>query len=303
MTRIAVAGLALLLAAPAVAQVFPPVEQPALSPPPAAAQAPAAHVVYAPYRYDDILYENDRIAHRIYGPALQAHEPPAGSGIDVWGKNVRWVFMERQLATGDQHAFHGEGLDFYNVGGSRGAGGLGIWCDNKLWVSRDWKRYTILKDGPDVARFRVSYAPWPVDVVRKVWETREFALPAGSSFTRLVSTISSNLKTPLTVGIGVTRRATGPADAAYTWDAAAGLLMVWGPEDKVRGNIGVAIKVDPAMVAGFAQDAENDIVLLKVKPGKPFVYYSGAAWDKGLDFHSRQEWEAYARAYPVTFKP
>ena len=38
-------------------------------------------------------------------------EPPSGSGIDSWGKNVVWPFADRQLRTGDQHAYHGEGLD------------------------------------------------------------------------------------------------------------------------------------------------------------------------------------------------
>ena len=83
-----------------------------------------AVAVVAPYRYDDILWENDRTAHRIYGHALEAYEPPSSSGIDAWGKSVRWPYMERQLKTGSQHAFHGEGLDFYDVDTTRGAGGL-----------------------------------------------------------------------------------------------------------------------------------------------------------------------------------
>src|SRR5215469_9691473 len=103
---------------------------------PPATRAAEARAELAPYRYDDVLWENDRTAHRIYGRALETYEPPSGSGIDAWGKKVRWPFMERQLHTGAQHDDHGEGVDFYNVGGSRGVGGLGIWFDNKLWTSR-----------------------------------------------------------------------------------------------------------------------------------------------------------------------
>src|SRR3546814_14882618 len=94
--------------------------------------------------YDDLLWENDRVAHRIYGHALEAAEPPSGSGIDSWGKNVRWPFADRQLRSGDQHSYRGEGLDFYNVGMTRGAGGLGIWHDNKLLTSRNYVRHRIL---------------------------------------------------------------------------------------------------------------------------------------------------------------
>ncbi|CAN5179142.1 hypothetical protein BH10PSE4_BH10PSE4_21700 [soil metagenome] len=184
----------------------PPLVEPALVKPDAEGQKPRAVVSYAPYRYDDILWENDRTAHRIYGPALQAAEPPSTSGVDAWGKRVRWPFMERQLKTGKQHDFHGEGLDFYDVNTFRGAGGLGVWQDNKLWVSRNWQSYQILKTGGDVASFKVSYAPWPVDVDRKVWETRTFALPLGANFTRMVSTISSDKPGPLVIGIGISMR-------------------------------------------------------------------------------------------------
>ena len=183
--RFAAATLLLALTAGAAPQST-------LPPPSAAERAKRAEVVLAPYRYGDILWENDRTAHRIYGEPLEAVEPPSSSGIDAWGKNVRWPFMERQLHTGDQHGYHGEGLDFYNVDTFRGAGGLGIWQDNKLWVSRNYHQYKILQNGPKVARFEVSYSPWPVGVDRKVWETRRFSLPLGTNFTRMVSTIGSD---------------------------------------------------------------------------------------------------------------
>src|SRR4051812_4636492 len=78
---------------------LPPLVEPILTKPDAEGQKARAVVAYAPYRFDDILWENDRTAHRIYGPALQASEPPSTSGIDAWGKLVRWPFMERQLKT------------------------------------------------------------------------------------------------------------------------------------------------------------------------------------------------------------
>jgi len=266
-------------------------------------QKPRAMVVYAPYRFDDILWENDRTAHRIYGPALQAHEPPSTSGVDAWGKSVRWPFMERQLKTGQQHDFHGEGLDYYNVETTRGAGGLGVWRDNKLWVSRNWKSYTILKNGPDVAAFKVDYAPWPVDVDRSVWETRTFTLPMGTNFTRMVSTLGSDKAGPLIVGIGIARRKGPNGTGVFVKDLAPGRVSYWEPTDPDKGAMGVALLVDPGSVVEIRQDADNYLVLVKVEPGKPFVYYMGAAWDKGLDFHSRAEWEAYVRAQAPDFDP
>ena len=272
-----------------------------IAPPPAGQDKPAAIARYAPYRYDDILWENDRIAHRLYGPALEAYEPPSGSGIDIWGKRVRYPFMERQLATGKQHDFHGEGLDFYNVGTARGDGGLGVWYDNKLWVSRNYKSYKILDPGPKEARFSLDYAPWPVDVVRKVWEHRELSLPLGTNFTKQISVLSSDDPAPLIVGIGINRHATSDKTGDYKWDAKTGKLTVWEKTDPDKGTMGLALMVDPAQVTGFVQDADNFLVLVKVTPGKPFTYYSGGCWDKGLDFHSRAEWEAYVTEQKPVF--
>ena len=307
-------ALAAALAAPALASsalaqdpaqpVMPPIVKP-LPKPDAEGQKPRAVVVYADYRYDDILWENDRTAHRIYGPALEAAEPPSTSGIDAWGKNVRWPYMERQLKTGKQHDFHGEGLDFYDVNTFRGAGGLGVWQDNKLWTSRNWKSYAILKTGGDVAQFKVDYAPWPVDVDRKVWESRVFPLPLGTNFTRMVSTISSDKPGPLVIGIGISKRQAthNGAGGVFTKDLGAGRVSYWQPADPVRGTMGIALMVDPKALVEVRQDSDNYLVLIKVEPGKPFVYYMGAAWDKGLDFHDRAGWETYVKDQKPDFDP
>lgn len=111
---------AALAAAPAAAQDHQPLRAAN-----AEEQRAKAAVVIADYRYGDLLWENDRTAHRIYSRTLEAAEPPSSSGIDAWGKRVRFPYMDRQLRTGDQHSDHGEGLDFYNVGTGRGTGGLG----------------------------------------------------------------------------------------------------------------------------------------------------------------------------------
>ncbi|MES2054987.1 MAG: DUF4861 family protein [Pseudomonadota bacterium] len=275
-----------------------------LPPPSAADRERRAAVVFAPYRYDDILWENDRTAHRIYGRALEAVEPPSSSGIDAWGKNVRWPYMDRQLRTGHQHEYHGEGLDFYNVHSFRGAGGLGIWDDNKLWVSRNYARYRILQNGPQVASFEVDYDPWPVGVGRNVWETRRFTLPAGTNFTRMVSTFHASKPGDLTVGIGISKRATDETRlGTFTADKTTGRISWWGPTDPVKGAMGVALMVDPAALAGVTEDYDNYIVLVRVRPDTPFVYYMGAAWDGGLDFHNRTEWESYVTAQKPDFDP
>lgn len=285
--------------APAPDAAMPPLSDP-LAPPPS--REPIALVQLADYRYDDLLWENDRTAHRIYGHALEAVEPPSGSGIDSWAKHVPWPFADRQLRHGRHHDYHGEGLDFYNVGTGRGAGGLGIWSDNKLWVSRNYIRYRIIQTGGQAADFEVDYAPWPVDTSRKVWETRRFTLPLGTHFTRIVSTIHSDRRAPLVVAVGIGKRTTAAVDGEVLIDRARGLLSWWGPSDPTKGRMMIALRVDPAMIVDARADFDNHLLLLRVKPGKPFVYFSGSAWDKGQgNFRTRDSWESYARETTFDF--
>lgn len=312
MTRITVtrawcaSATALLVAAPSAARQESASERPPITGSLAAPERrePAAVVTEAGYRYDDLLWENDRTAHRIYSKRLEQAEPPSGSGIDSWGKNVRWPFADRQLRTGDQHGYHGEGLDFYNVGTTRGAGGLGIWHDNKLWTSRNAVRHRILASGGRVADFTVDYAPWPVDVDRRVWETRRFTLPIGTHFTRLVSTISSDREAPLLVGIGIGKRTTGQGAGELTVDRAKGLLSWWGPQDGDHGRMAIALRVAPDKIVEVRSDADNHLVLLRVAPGRPFVYFSASAWTEGEGgFRQRADWDAYVAGERLDFRP
>lgn len=302
--RALLAGLGLVLAGPVLAQEqtaperLPPVVN-ALPPPPD--RTPRVAVTVADYRYGDLLWENDKTAHRIYSRALEASEPPSSSGVDSWGKNVRWPYMDRQLRAGDQHGYHGEGLDFYHVGTSRGAGGLGIWHDNKLWTSRNYRSHSIIKNGPDIADFTVAYDPWPIDIARKVWEKRRFTLPLGTHFTRIVSTLHSDRPGALIVGIGIGKRTTGDG-GELTVDRARGLLSWWGPDSADHGRMAVALRVDPVSIVDIKQDADNYLVLVKVQPGQPFVYYSGSAWSLGEGgFRTREAWDRYAASQNLDF--
>ena len=266
-------------------------------------QLQRAAVVVADYRFGDLLWENDLTAFRIYGKPLEQAEPPSTSGIDAWVKSVPWPFADRQLRTGDQHTDHGEGLDFYNVGVSRGAGGLGVWHENKLWTSRNYVRPNILMSGGDVADFTVDYDPWPVDITRKVWETRRFTLKAGEHFTRMVSTLESDSSEPIIVGIGLARRGVGGKEGAFAADTAAGRFTWWSQPDGDHGELGVAVLVDPATVVGVRRDFDNHLILLRVSPGQPFVYYVGTGWTHGRVAFDKDVWQRLVNEQSPSFAP
>ena len=140
-------------------------------------------------RHDDFAWENDRIAHRMYGTDLETwrKEPLTSSGIDVWVKRTRKLVVNDWYMMDDYHRDTGEGADLYSVGKTRGCGGSGVWTGDKLAVSRNFATSRVLTNGPIRLVFELGYAPWDAGGV-KVSETKRITLDAGSNFDRVDST-------------------------------------------------------------------------------------------------------------------
>ena len=65
---------------------------------------------FVPERLDDFAWENDKIAHRTYGPALAAPDVPRRgkevlitSGLDIWCKAVAYPIVDRWYNKGHDH--------------------------------------------------------------------------------------------------------------------------------------------------------------------------------------------------------
>ena len=91
---------------------------------------------FARERFDDFAWENDRIAHRMYGAALEtwAQEPLTSSAVDVWVKRTPRLVINDWYMVDDYHRDTGEGADLYSAGKTRGCGGSGIWKDGTLYA-------------------------------------------------------------------------------------------------------------------------------------------------------------------------
>ena len=79
--------------------------------------------VYARFvreRHDDFAWENDRVAFRLYGPALETFEkePLTSSAVDAWSKRTSRLVLNDWYLVDDYHRDHGEGGDFYPAGKS-----------------------------------------------------------------------------------------------------------------------------------------------------------------------------------------
>lgn len=115
---------------------------------------------FVPERQDDFAWENDRIAYRLFGPAL-TNDPSeaAGSGIDVWCKKVRHPVVDKWYQAEDYDKDTGEGCDFYKVGLTRGCGGDGILYDGRIVAAPVFQSWNVLATGPIRFNATFSYGP------------------------------------------------------------------------------------------------------------------------------------------------
>ena len=258
------------------------------------------HARFVPERLDDFAWESDRIAHRMYGPAIikDPKEHLISSGVDVWVKKVRRPVIDNWYRGEDYHRDHGEGLDFYDVGSSRGCGGTTIYSGGALHNSSNYSGWKVLADGPLRSVFELRFASWDAGDGRQVSELKRFSIDAGSNLTRVESRYASATPGPLTVGVGIVQRA---GEGRYVTDAAQGWSSYWQPQHGDDGITGCAV-ILPAGASGFAVADHQQLTLGTAQPGQPFVYYFGAGWNKSGDFADGAAWEAYVRAFAQRLK-
>jgi hypothetical protein len=261
---------------------------------------------YVPERLDDFGWENDKIGHRTYGPALAAPALPGinkevlvTSGLDVWCKRVSYPIVDRWYNKGHDH-YHkdeGEGMDMYQVGASRGCGGTGVWIDQQLYVSRNYKSWKVIANGPIRAIFELTYEAWPAAGLM-VSEVKRFTVDAGHNLDQIESTFTVTGAKEITVGIGLNKTPTDKGQepqVTLTPKPADGSFTQWVVQ-KTNGSLGTAVIV-PAGFLGLAEDERNHLLLAKVTTGQPLRYYAGAGWSKAGEFTTPQAWNDYVAAW------
>lgn len=167
-----------------------------------------------PERVDDIAWENDRVAFRCYGPALQRSGERAW-GYDIWNKRTDKLVVEDRYAgeldpdiqkvcrklreRGENdladdlynavsyHVDHGNGMDCYKVGPTLGAGTTAVLENNgrDIHYPRCYNTYEILDNGPLRFTVKLVYGPETIDG-QTVIETRIISLDAGSQMNKAV---------------------------------------------------------------------------------------------------------------------
>ena len=256
-----------------------------------------------PERKDDFAWENDRIAFRMYGPAL-ANENPS-NGIDIWLKKTENLivdkFYKEELENGKSyHVDHGEGLDCYKVGHTLGAGGIAPFADGKIWVGDHYTTARVLDSGTLRTTFELTYDSVKVND-KMLTQKIIISLDAGSQLNKALVSYTGESDS-LQVAAGFTLHS--GLNEIKAADRNKGFLVY--AEDAVsdagvpagRTYIGVVMASD--MQQTFL-DEEHMAGVALYAPGSPLECYFGGGWSQ-WGFDSDADWFRYIERFAENLK-
>ena len=244
---------------------------------------------------DDIAWESDRIAFRIYGEGLKKTSSSMSSnGIDVWPKSVKSLVVEKWYTKGHD-AYHidtGEGADFFDVGETLGAGGTAIWKNDSIYRADNFKSWKIIANGPIRAIVELRYAPWSGGGIT-ISEVKRITVDAGQNLYRSES-IFSGESSSIQYAIGLVKRPgmRGTESKERTWAWLSG----WGPvapKNGGHGELGTAVLIERDRLTDWKEIGNHYLAIGSARAGAPAVHYVGAGWTASGDFPTPQSWWAY----------
>lgn len=268
-------------------------------------------------RKDDIAWENDRCAYRVYGPALQK-TGERSFGTDIWVKNTPdTVVYERYIKdmignrkNDDEteiltsfHLDHGNGLDPYRVGATLGLGAPSLMVGKNQVLPYCYKDYRILDNGPLRFTVELTYNPSTVGNMKNVVEHRIISLDKGSNFNKMIVWYDG-LTTPTDFATGFPIHEEDTETKTFAKD----YVSYADPTDNVEVNnsqvyVGVLFPegIDHTYYQLFEKKhdgATGHALGLKrgLKNGEKYSYYFGAAWSK-YDVRSYAEWQIRIKDY------
>ena len=240
-----------------------------------------------PERADDFVFENNLIAGRFYGEALEGN--PTSPGIDIWvklpGALVADVwYAEDQKAPGYYHHDHG-GKDCYKVAVSLGGGASAPFIDGKIcYPATNYRSWEMLLQEPGKVSFALEYPQWEAAEGVKVSLRKEVTLCEDSYFADVVDYYSFEGTDSLTVAAGIKLHsgqntvdcANETKDSYAIWEKASDQSVE--PED---GMIGVAVILPGADEIVVSEELDHALLVKTIAPGEALRYRFGSCWSKG----------------------
>jgi Domain of unknown function (DUF4861) len=246
---------------------------------------------FVPERKDDFAWENDKIAFRTYGKAIEKTKEDA-YGLDVWVKRTDKMIINERYKKGDYHIDHGDGMDYYHVGFSLGAGNMAPYIKDTIRYSGNYYQWKVLDNGPLRTTFQLFYDTWNAGGI-KVKATKTISLDAGSQLNRIENVYSFDGDKPMPVVVGIIKR---PETGIISLNEKQGIMSYWEPTHKEHGTTGVGSILTSTVNAMLVTDKQI-LAKTEVKNNEPILYYSGAAWDKAGKIGNSKQWDSYLNVF------
>ncbi len=254
---------------------------------------------FVPERFDDFAWENDKVAFRMYGAALDA-QPDNAKGMDIWAKKTSKMIINEWYKRNDYHIDHGDGVDAYHVGMTLGAGNSAPLVDSGLAFPKNYASYKILDQGPLRTAFELIYKPWDVDGA-KVQQVKTISLDAGSNLNKITDDYQF-VGNALTIAAGLTKHKDDGSPVINSKDR---FISYWDQADGRNidnGKMGVGIIVPGYETVNLKNEFGHLLAIATLVPGQHFVYYQGGAWNRSGFFENEQAWIDYLKNYSKKVK-
>ncbi len=260
-----------------------------------------------PQRLDDLTWENDKSAYRMYGPALQKRGEKA-YGTDIWIKSTPLPVVEkrynmhleghkrgRALEKAGQkeegqalfqassfHLDHGEGTDCYGVGPTLGCGAPAlIGADGKLRFPYCFKDCHILDNGPLRFTVELTYNT----TADGITEHRLITLDKGSHFNSM-TVWYDGIRQPMSFASGVVLHDNEHLVLGQDY------VQYADPTENPKlhqSQIYVAT-LFPNGISETKKDQGHGLGILNNYRGERYTYYFGSAWSN-YDVRSQAQWQ------------
>ena len=246
---------------------------------------------HAPERKDDFTWENDRVAFRMYGPACGKTENVL-SGIDIWSKKIATpvidLWYKRNDAGENYHTDRGEGADFYKVGPTLGAGGLGFIADDQLLCTKYWAKSRILEQGPQRIVFELDFEPLKVGKAT-VTETKRITLERGSNLNKIECSFKIEGADSVVAAAGIRKS----HKEGYEMKRIEKGISYSELADKKQVIFSGLLMKDNKFE--FIEAHDHYLLKTTIKNGAKLTYYAGAGWLQSGQFKSFTDWSAYLK--------
>lgn len=246
---------------------------------------------YVPERKDDFAWENDKIAFRMYGKALEGTNENA-YGLDVWVKRTNKLVINERYKRGEYHVDHGDGMDYYHVGFSLGAGNMAPYVKDTIRYSKNYTSYKVLDNGPLRTTFQLNFDTWDV-VGTSVKATKIISLDAGSQLNKIEVNYSYNKEASMPVVAGIIKR---KEQGTILLDELGGIMAYWEPQHGNDGITGIGTIFLNSINKAKITD-EQLLASTSVKSNEPIIYYTGASWSKAGEITDASAWFNYLYAF------